>query len=184
MCRTTDCSSRNAVNFSSARTTKRFPSPRCASATKIVCPRESKAETQPQLQPALLRLSAMISQYFTRTLTDLGNLRDELERSDVRQSSAVAVAIDHARVPGEIGRRQIGHGQSAGVDRGRGRLELEVTSRNKLRIDRDVPVEPGLIGNARIVGHVIEDQVIHPCWFVAGNKEVHLETNIIRHDNV
>jgi len=25
----------NAVNFSSARTTKRFPSPRCASATKI-----------------------------------------------------------------------------------------------------------------------------------------------------
>ncbi len=28
-------SSRNAVSFSSARTTKRFPSPRCASATKI-----------------------------------------------------------------------------------------------------------------------------------------------------
>ena len=32
-------------------------------------PRQCKpiAETQPQLQPALLRLSAMISQYFTRT---------------------------------------------------------------------------------------------------------------------
>jgi hypothetical protein len=54
----------NAVNFSSARTTKRFPSPRCASAAKIVRPAESNADTQPQLQPALLRLSAMISQYF------------------------------------------------------------------------------------------------------------------------
>jgi len=30
-----------------------------------VRPRESTAETQPQLQPPLLRLSAMISQYFT-----------------------------------------------------------------------------------------------------------------------
>src|SRR6266446_2705910 len=49
-----------------ARTTKRFPSPRCASAIQIVRPLESIAETQPQLQPALLRLSAMISQYFTR----------------------------------------------------------------------------------------------------------------------
>ena len=31
---------------------------------QIVRPLESIAETQPQLQPALLRLSAMISQYF------------------------------------------------------------------------------------------------------------------------
>jgi predicted peptidase len=59
-----DSSSINAVNLSSARTTKRFPSPRCASAIQIVCPRESIADTQPQLQPALLRLSAMSSQYF------------------------------------------------------------------------------------------------------------------------
>jgi hypothetical protein len=56
--------SRNAVSFSSARTTERFPSSRCASAIQIVRPLESRAETQPQLQPALLRLSAMISQYF------------------------------------------------------------------------------------------------------------------------
>ena len=36
-------------------------------ATKIVRPLELMAEIQPQLQPALLRLSAMISQYrFTR----------------------------------------------------------------------------------------------------------------------
>ena len=40
------------------------PSSRCASAIQIVRPLESIAETQPKLQPALLRLSAMISQYF------------------------------------------------------------------------------------------------------------------------
>jgi hypothetical protein len=37
--------SRNAVSFSSERTTKRFPSSRCASAIQIVRPRESIAET-------------------------------------------------------------------------------------------------------------------------------------------
>jgi len=42
------------VNNSSACTTKRFPSPRCASAIQIVHPLASTAETQPQLQPALL----------------------------------------------------------------------------------------------------------------------------------
>ena len=57
-------SSRNAVRFSSARTMNRFPSPRCASTIQIVRPSESRTETIPQLQPALLRLSAMISQYF------------------------------------------------------------------------------------------------------------------------
>jgi len=54
-----------AVNFSSARTTKRFLSPRYASAIQIVRPSESIAETQPKLQPALLKLSAMIFQYFS-----------------------------------------------------------------------------------------------------------------------
>jgi hypothetical protein len=39
--------------------------PRCASAIQLVRPLQSTPETQPQLQPALLRLSAMISQYFT-----------------------------------------------------------------------------------------------------------------------
>src|SRR6266853_4153862 len=38
----------------------RRPSPRCASAIQIVRPLESIAETQPQLQPALLRLSAIL----------------------------------------------------------------------------------------------------------------------------
>ena len=37
-------------------------------AIQIVRPLESIAETQPQLQPASLRLSAMISQYFTRRI--------------------------------------------------------------------------------------------------------------------
>jgi hypothetical protein len=46
-------SSGKAVNNSSACTTKRFPSSRCASAIQIVRPWESIAETQPQLQPAL-----------------------------------------------------------------------------------------------------------------------------------
>jgi hypothetical protein len=60
-----DSSFTNAVSFSSACTTNRF-SPRCASAIQIVRPSQSTAETQPKLQPRCLRLSAMISQYFTR----------------------------------------------------------------------------------------------------------------------
>jgi len=38
-CLVANSSSRNAVSFSSARTTKRFPSSRCASAIQIVRPR-------------------------------------------------------------------------------------------------------------------------------------------------
>src|SRR5205807_4411046 len=45
-------------HFSSTCTTKRFPSPRCASAIQIVRPLESIAETQPKLQPCFSRLSA------------------------------------------------------------------------------------------------------------------------------
>jgi len=41
-------------------------SPLCASAQRSFGPLESTADTQPQLQPALLRLSAMISDYFAR----------------------------------------------------------------------------------------------------------------------
>ena len=47
--RIADSSSINAVSFSFARTTKRFPSSQCASAIQIVRPLESMAETQPQL---------------------------------------------------------------------------------------------------------------------------------------
>jgi len=63
--RVTLSNSRNAVSFSSACTTNRFPSPRCASAIQIMCPSVSIAETQPKLQPALLRLSEISYQYFT-----------------------------------------------------------------------------------------------------------------------
>jgi hypothetical protein len=60
-------SSRNAVSISSDRTTNLLPLSRCPSTIQNVRPLESTAETQPKLQPALLRLSAMISQYrFTR----------------------------------------------------------------------------------------------------------------------
>src|SRR4029077_5421863 len=38
------------------------PARRCASATKIVRPARSRVATQPQLQPALLRSSAIFSQ--------------------------------------------------------------------------------------------------------------------------
>jgi hypothetical protein len=41
------------------------------SAIQIVRPLESIADTQPQLQPALLRLSAIISHYFTRWIVPL-----------------------------------------------------------------------------------------------------------------
>src|SRR5438093_12375618 len=37
---------------------RRFPSSRCASTIQTVRPQESTTETQPQLQPAFLRLSA------------------------------------------------------------------------------------------------------------------------------
>jgi hypothetical protein len=37
---------------------------------KIVRPCASTVATQPQLQPAFLRLSAIISQYCTRTMSD------------------------------------------------------------------------------------------------------------------
>jgi hypothetical protein len=49
---------------------------------KIVRAFESTAETQPQLQPALLRLSAIVSQCFTRRILPL--LRSTRQRqSDI-----------------------------------------------------------------------------------------------------
>jgi hypothetical protein len=62
-----DSSATNTVNFSSACTMKRLVVAVCI-CYKDFCPLELIVETQPQLQPALLRLSAMISQYFTRPL--------------------------------------------------------------------------------------------------------------------
>jgi hypothetical protein len=46
------------------------PSPRWVSAIQIVRPLESIAKTQHQLQPALLRLSAITSQFFIRVEVD------------------------------------------------------------------------------------------------------------------
>jgi len=59
------CSSKNAVSFSSARTMKRPAISRSAATTQNCRPSSFVLEIQPQLHPALLRLSAMISQYFT-----------------------------------------------------------------------------------------------------------------------
>jgi len=44
-------------------------SPQCASAIQIVRPAESRTDTQPQLHPVLLRLSAIISHYFISAAT-------------------------------------------------------------------------------------------------------------------
>jgi len=44
-----DSSSKNTVSFSSARTTKRFPSSRCASAIQIVRPRNQWLTSNPSL---------------------------------------------------------------------------------------------------------------------------------------
>ena len=48
---------RSAGSFSSACTTNRFPSSRCVSTIQIFRPWDFTAETQPQLQRALLRSS-------------------------------------------------------------------------------------------------------------------------------
>jgi hypothetical protein len=53
---------------------KRFPSSRCASGIQIVPTSESTVATQPQLQPALLRLSAMI-----RVYDEIGNVIETYE---------------------------------------------------------------------------------------------------------
>jgi len=63
---------------------KRFPSSRCASAIQIVRPLESIAETQPQLHPALLRLSASVSQYFTGKTFRLRIIQNRLRCSFVQ----------------------------------------------------------------------------------------------------
>ena len=70
--------------------------PRCASAIQIVRPLQSTAETQPQLQPALLRLSAMIFQYFTQRilLFSAPHGNDEIKGSrsvDFRRSGMASV---------------------------------------------------------------------------------------------
>src|SRR6184192_1529147 len=56
-----DSSSTNAVNFSSACTTKRFPSLQCASAIQIVRPR---SRTQIALESFLIARRQMSDQYF------------------------------------------------------------------------------------------------------------------------
>jgi hypothetical protein len=58
------CRSIDAISVPSARRTKRFPSSRCASVTHIIRPSLIVSETQPHLHLVLLKLSAIISQYF------------------------------------------------------------------------------------------------------------------------
>jgi hypothetical protein len=83
-------SSINAVSFSSARTTNRFPSSRCASAIQIVRPLQSNANTQPQLHPAFWTLSAMISQSF------IESSRRKLQANGQKRLSASLLAFQAA----------------------------------------------------------------------------------------
>jgi hypothetical protein len=63
--RIVDSSSRNAVSFSSPRTTKRFRRRDVRQQSKLCARFWSRAETQPTFNPAFMILLAMISQYFT-----------------------------------------------------------------------------------------------------------------------
>jgi len=77
---------------------KRFPSPRCASAIQIVRPSQSKAATQPKLDPALLRLSVLISQYFICDDSDLVMIRAHLKdfgSTSVMNSKLEKLSLDH-----------------------------------------------------------------------------------------
>ena len=116
-CRIADSSSRNAVSFSSARTTNRFRSSRWASTTQIVRPLESIAETQPQLQPALLRLSAMISQYFTRHLSTLTKCR----REQLNLTTSPTAGTRHGPAWARINRYDISDIPNSGIREGRRR---------------------------------------------------------------
>src|SRR6266516_2786974 len=58
--RTADSSSKNAVSFSSARTTNRFPS-RCASTIQIVRPRNRRLRRSPNSSPRFLEI---VGDYF------------------------------------------------------------------------------------------------------------------------
>jgi hypothetical protein len=62
------------------------------SAIQIVRPAESRAETQPQLHPALLRLSAMISQYFSRHFSEIKRLRERVHSAVVLMSNRCTIA--------------------------------------------------------------------------------------------
>ena len=59
-------SSTNALSLSSARTVNRRPPRAYTSAVKITRPVESISDEQPQLNPALLKFSAMASQHHIR----------------------------------------------------------------------------------------------------------------------
>ena len=74
-------SSRNAVSISSDRMTNLLRLSRWASTIQIVCPLESIAETQPQLHPALLRLSAKIFSvlHWITTSQDTGKWSENCE---------------------------------------------------------------------------------------------------------
>src|SRR5512140_1789749 len=79
-----------------------FPVSRCASATKIVCPLESTVATQPQLQPALLRLSAITSQNFTLKRIVLLLVSTQQSQNDRKGRNDAGDNIRHCRDCGSL----------------------------------------------------------------------------------
>jgi hypothetical protein len=66
---------------------------------QIVRPLESTVATQPQFEPALLRLSAMISQYLTRCFVRLPLFAGQSQKWEHRHQKSVGQKI---RNPGEF----------------------------------------------------------------------------------
>ncbi len=72
---------------------KRLPSPRCASATKIVCALELIVATQLHLQPAAMSLSAMISQYFISEEVRMSGRANERQSKDLQRDESSVFAL-------------------------------------------------------------------------------------------
>ena len=71
--------------------------------TTIVRPQKSTVETQPQLQPALLRLSATISQYFTKPSNDVSGHHQIFKRAGlVRGIVSLYRSINGPHVTGTL----------------------------------------------------------------------------------
>ena len=73
------------------------PSSRCASTIQMIRLSRSTPEMQPQLNPALLRLSATISQYLTRCFVRLPLFAGQSQKWEHRHQKSVGQKIRNPR---------------------------------------------------------------------------------------
>src|SRR4029450_13287647 len=113
MTRVADLSSANALNLSSVRTTKCFPSPRSPSAIQIVRPLESIADTQPQLR-------ATPSRKLMKSRKDNNDIENEAGHSEHDQSLVTRFASrqrpDEKARPEECMKCEIGRARQLAVE--------------------------------------------------------------------